>query len=247
MRSRSGRRRPHVTPDAVVAAAMKLLDEGGMEAVTFRAVAKDLGVQAPALYWHFLNKRDLMDDLAQAILVEGGVNALQPPAKASEWQEWLATMARTVRAALVAHRDGGRVVAGASFFRARSLARLVIVASDVLRDAGFGLLESSLSAATVIDYVWGFVIEEQEGTGPEKPDAEFAAKLKSQSGEFFGEVFGVDPRLAHLSGQMIEERKKYSDDDLFEWGLQTILDGLSLAKKTRRAPARTSRARSSVA
>ncbi len=215
-------------------AALEILDREGIDGVTFRAVAQRLGVKAPALYWHFVNKRDLMDDLAQSILVGGGVDAISRPPRSSEWRPWLARSARTLRSALIAHRDGGRVVAGASFFRARALARLTLLSAEVLREAGFGLLEAGLAASTVIDYVWGFVIEEQEGVGP-SPERVHAA-IRSRGADLVREMFGVDPVLARYAHAMVEERKRHGDDTLFEWGLQVILDGLVQAKRSKRGP-----------
>jgi len=120
---------------------MGILDQEGAEGVTFRAVAQKLGVRPPALYWHFVNKRDLMDDLAQSILVGGGVDAIPRPPEPSDWRPWLAQSAQTLRAALIAHRDGGRVVAGASLGRAKALARLALQSAEVLRQAGFGVFD----------------------------------------------------------------------------------------------------------
>ncbi len=239
MRQRTVRERPNVSPERVVQTALQLLDAEGIEGVTFRAVAKKLGIQPPALYWHFVNKRDLMDDLAQAILVAGGVDSIQPPENPSEWKEWLGQSARILREALVAHRDGGRIVAGASFFRAKALARFAVVSTGVLKDGGFGLAEASLATATVVDYVWGFVIEEQEGEGPGSPGpsakgADRAAILAERS---ILESFDSDPPLARLLREAMQERSKLSDGQMFDWGLRVILEGLASAKKTGRRAA----------
>jgi len=47
--------------DLVVNTALKLLDEVGLDGLTLRKLAAELGVQAPALYWHFKNKQALLD------------------------------------------------------------------------------------------------------------------------------------------------------------------------------------------
>lgn len=239
MRQRSVRKRPNVSPEVVVRTALELLDAEGMEGVTFRAVAKKLGIQPPALYWHFVNKRDLLDDLAQAILVEGGVDAIQPPKNPSEWKEWLDQSANTLRKALVAHRDGGRVVAGATFGRAKALARFTLVSTKVLKEGGFGLLEASLATTTIVDYVWGYVIEEQAGRGPE-PSGATSARAKGTprlAEKFPGEALGVDSSVAHLFRDAMKEIRKLNEVQLFDWGLQAILKGLTWAKKSGRRAA----------
>ena len=53
-------------PNTVIRAALDLLNEVGVDGLTTRKLAERLGVQQPALYWHFRNKRALLDALAEA-------------------------------------------------------------------------------------------------------------------------------------------------------------------------------------
>ena len=53
----------------VIAAALELLNEVGMDSLTTRKLAERLKVQQPALYWHFQNKRALLDALAEAMRI----------------------------------------------------------------------------------------------------------------------------------------------------------------------------------
>lgn len=48
----------------VVDTALRLLNEVGLDGLTLRGIAKELNVQAPALYWHFKNKQELLDEMA---------------------------------------------------------------------------------------------------------------------------------------------------------------------------------------
>ena len=57
-----------VTRDAVVEVAAHLLREQGLEGVTFRKIAAELGVSAPTLYWHVASKRELLDLLAEHLV-----------------------------------------------------------------------------------------------------------------------------------------------------------------------------------
>ncbi|MBY6270109.1 TetR family transcriptional regulator, partial [Parageobacillus thermoglucosidasius] len=47
--------------EQIIEEALQLLNESGLEGVTLRKLAKRLGVQAPALYWHFNNKAALVN------------------------------------------------------------------------------------------------------------------------------------------------------------------------------------------
>lgn len=93
---------------AVVQEALNLLNEVGVEGLTTRRLAKALGVQGPALYWHFKNKQELLDDMAQAIIRD----AYGPISPGRDWAEWLAEGARRVRRAMLSYRDGARILAG---------------------------------------------------------------------------------------------------------------------------------------
>jgi len=222
---------PHIEPEAVVRAALEILDAEGLERVTMRKISSKLGVQAPALYWHFKDKRDIIDDMAQAILVQGGLEDIKRPRDPAAWAEWLKETAHAVRRAMVSHRDGGRVVAGASF-RAKTLAKLAILTTRVLNEAGFDLLHASLATGTTFDYVWGFVIEEQAGEGPEPEPA-------PPQGQEVAFPFGLDLMDANLMDAIMTERDKLTATEKFEWGLRAIVSGLKSALADRKKKIKT--------
>src|ERR1700760_3630975 len=56
-----------VTRERIVAVALELLDEGGLDGLTLRRLADRLGIRAPTLYWHVRNKRELLDLLAAGV------------------------------------------------------------------------------------------------------------------------------------------------------------------------------------
>jgi TetR/AcrR family tetracycline transcriptional repressor len=103
--------RSPVTRAAIVDAALDLLGEGGLEAVSFRRIAGRLGVSGPTLYWHIANKRELMDLMAEALVRRAGSRAAEP-APGQPWWEWLRGHAQNMFEALVATRDAPRVLAG---------------------------------------------------------------------------------------------------------------------------------------
>ena len=100
-----------VTRVAVVDAALALLAEGGLEAVSFRRIAKQLGVAGPTLYWHVENKRQLMDLMADELVRRTG-RVYDGPEHGQSWWEWLRADAQRMFDALIATRDAPRVLAG---------------------------------------------------------------------------------------------------------------------------------------
>ncbi|MEU5027613.1 TetR/AcrR family transcriptional regulator C-terminal domain-containing protein [Streptomyces milbemycinicus] len=92
---------------AVVTAALELLDDVGLDRLTMRGVGARLGVQLNTVYWHASSKPRLLELMADAML-EGCADAPLPEA----WDERAHTLVRRYRAALLARRDGARLVAG---------------------------------------------------------------------------------------------------------------------------------------
>ncbi|WP_128376398.1 TetR/AcrR family transcriptional regulator C-terminal domain-containing protein [Streptomyces cavernae] len=99
--------RTRLTPAAVVDAAMRLLDEKGLEAVTTRAVADRLGVRMNTVLWHIKSKNRLLELMADAVVGTIGYDGLPalPRDRARE-------LMRRYRKALLAHRDGAALVTG---------------------------------------------------------------------------------------------------------------------------------------
>ena len=146
-----------------VATAMRLLDEDGLDRLTVRRLATELGVKAPALYWHFASKRALLDHLAD-VLVTPVLAELPDPD--TPWLTWLDGAATALRAALLAHRDGGRVAIGADPRVARALGEFVERCVGVLHRAGFSLADATRSAGVLLQFVLGRTVEEQARPGP---------------------------------------------------------------------------------
>jgi TetR/AcrR family tetracycline transcriptional repressor len=197
-------------PDAVVRAALEVLDETGLDGLSIRGIAQRLGVQGPALYWHFRNKQALLDEMAEAML---GAHAgeLKPPAEDQHWRDWLAHSARWLRQALLSHRDGARVFAGTTLPSELTFLWMLDMMVSVLHAAGFAWVAALRAAGTVYVYVVGSTIEEQAMPPP--------AALEQLEGEFqFGARY---PSLAAAFAEF-----EFDADSGFEHGLGLILAGL---------------------
>jgi len=139
----------------IVREAVALLDADGLEHVTLRKLAARLGVQAPTLYWHLPNKAALITAIAEEVLTPLPV----PPPPAGRWQDWLIDLAQRLRAALLAHPDGARVIAAAQL--SRNMAAVSEIAMSTLVAHGLPLREARLRVLTVERFTIGYVLEEQ--------------------------------------------------------------------------------------
>jgi TetR/AcrR family transcriptional regulator, tetracycline repressor protein len=95
---------------AIVAAAIDLLNEVGIDALSTRQLAQRLGVQQPALYWHFRSKRDLLNAMNAEMLRRW--HTCLAPEPGQSWQAFVRANAISFRRALLSVRDGARVHAG---------------------------------------------------------------------------------------------------------------------------------------
>jgi AcrR family transcriptional regulator len=95
------RRREPITQEAIVDTAMRVLDQEGLDGLSMRRVAEELGTGAASLYWHVGSKDGLLDLLFDRVIGEQQV----PDPEPERWQEQLKEVARTMRATILSHRD----------------------------------------------------------------------------------------------------------------------------------------------
>src|SRR5580658_1448383 len=91
--------------------AFSILNDTGVEGLTLRRLAARLGVQAPAIYWHFKNKQELLDEMATQVFREAVDEA--PPFDASQgWQDWALMYCLGLRRTLLRYREGAKMYSG---------------------------------------------------------------------------------------------------------------------------------------
>ncbi|MET8294589.1 TetR/AcrR family transcriptional regulator C-terminal domain-containing protein [Streptomyces sp. NPDC005180] len=153
------RRSPKLDKKQAVDASLRLLNEVGLDGLSLRAIAKELDVQAPALYWHFKNKQELLDEMATEMYRRMTADS-SPDAPALSWQDRLLTVSRGLRSALLRYRDGAKVFSGSRFTGTEHAAGLEATLR-VLTEAGFTLPQAVRATTTAYFFTLGFVTEEQ--------------------------------------------------------------------------------------
>ena len=199
-------RRHRLEPDVVVRAALEVLDQGGLDGLSIRAIADRLGVRGPALYWHFRNKQALLDQMAEAMLADRAVD-LVLPTESESWWDWLAQTARWLRRALLSHRDGARVFAGTTLPSEPTFLRMLDLVVAVLHGAGFAWGDALRAAMSIYVYVEGWTIEEQAMPAPEAiaPAEEFldVAELPALRAAFADFELDADRGFEHGLGLIL--------------------------------------------
>ncbi|MEV6310503.1 TetR/AcrR family transcriptional regulator C-terminal domain-containing protein [Streptomyces sp. NPDC051840] len=143
----------------VADAGLRLLNDVGLDGLTLRAIARELDVKAPALYWHFKDKQALLDEMATVMyrrMLEGELPGPAP----STWQEQMVAYQSALRRALLRYRDGAKVYSGARFTGTDHADGLEAHLRTMV-DAGFELWQAVRAGTTANAYTMGFVTEEQ--------------------------------------------------------------------------------------
>jgi TetR/AcrR family transcriptional regulator, tetracycline repressor protein len=215
-----------IAKDQIVDAALELLNEVGIDHLTTRKLAERLGVQQPALYWHFRSKSVLLDAINEAMIERYHEHAVPMPGET--WDEFTLANARSIRRALLAVRDGARLNAGTrptprQFADAERWLELCV-------DAGFSAEEALTISISVARYVVGFVLEEQgEREIEEDEDQHSEAGPMRQIAKF--------PLLTEAVRPLMAGSGTINTEGMFEGGLSYLIAGirLSLAGRKKKA------------
>jgi len=221
--SKSQRRAP-LSRERVLNAAIGLADEGGIESLTMRKLAGELGVEAMSLYNHVANKDDLVDGIVDLVVSEIDLPSAQ------DWEVAIREYAISAHEALLRHPWACTLVMSATTTRTPRTARVRYMEWLLrqLREAGFSP-ELTYHAYHALDgHILGFTLWQlghsagaKQLGGPQEV-ADFAAT-------FLRELRAGDyPFLAEHVEQHLAAPSEDSGRG-FEFGLGLILDGLKRA------------------
>lgn len=202
-------RKPAITREQLLAAAMAFVDQRGLEALSLRTLAPHTGVSHTAMYTHFPSKADMVNALAASVLAEvlsTDLSGLSTP------REMLTVMAHAIRDGLLKHPN----LVPAYLTSAGMSEETGVITSGVI-----GLLESAglegrnavVTYQALESFVFGFVIYEV-GTDPDylevrreryravgHPEATKAAASNAAMRRTNDEAFAVGfERLLNASG-----------------------------------------------
>jgi AcrR family transcriptional regulator len=195
-------RQPVLSRQRIVEVATTILDKEGLDALSTRRLARELGVRAPSLYNHFATKDEILDAVADAIISQVDLRMFGK----GEWATALTEWARTYRRALAAHPNAVPFLAHGPALRPAALA---------LADAVYGALVEAgwpPSYATRIGAAMRYFVA--------------GSSLGS-----FALGFPDDPsvyarRYPHLrDAHRLREHRQRVDDGAFELGLTTLVRG----------------------
>jgi AcrR family transcriptional regulator len=217
--------RATLTKERVVRAAVELAQRDGIESLSMRKLADELGAGAMSLYHYVPNKEELLDGMVDVVFAE-----IELPPTGVEWRAAMRTRALSTRQVLRRHRwavglmESRRSPGPASF-------RLHDAVLGCLREGGFSV-EQTVQAYSVLDaYIYGFALQEKnvpfedaEGAAAvaQEQSQQFDAQAAAEQTAALAEEF---PYLAEVVAGYVA-RVGFDFATEFEHGLDLVLDAL---------------------
>jgi AcrR family transcriptional regulator len=220
-RQRQPKKAPRVAldRDSIVDAALAVLDRDGLDGLTMRRVAQQLGAGAGAIYWHVANKEELLQLLIDRVMSEIDLPEPEP----ARWQEQLKELGREVRRVFRGHRDVARITLGRIPI-GPNLVRIVEWQLSLLRAAGVPDRNAALAGDLFGLYVGAFVYEESlpfaSPAGDDASPHEIVAMVHDYFASLPADRF---PHTVALAGELTTG----GPDERFEFGLEILVRGLA--------------------
>lgn len=208
----AARRRAPLSRDRVLRAAIRLADDGGLDALSMRKLGQELRVEAMSLYRHVADKDDILDGIADMITAE-----FEAPAADGDWKSAIRRSVISAHEVLLRHPWASSVIESR---RIAGPARLRYLDAFIGRLSGAGFpMPKVIRAIMALDsHTYGFVLQELAWPfgvedAPAAADA-FAERLPA--GEYPNVLALAEMVATAQHGVPVE----------FEFGLDLILDGL---------------------
>jgi AcrR family transcriptional regulator len=210
---RDEERRARLTRQRVIEAAIGLADREGIDAVSMRRLASELGVEAMALYTHVRNKDDLLDGMVDTL-----IGRIPIDVRGDGWRASLRQLVMGARGVLLDHRWAPPVIESRTF-AGLAVPRYFNAVAGILREGGFTLERTHHALHILGSRVLGFTQELFDDSDEADPQAVEA---------FAAEVADTLPYVAELALAATHSGSLGAcDDDVeFAFALDFILDGL---------------------
>lgn len=221
------RRRALLNRDRVLHAAVTLADQAGIDAVSMRNLAQELGVVPMALYKHVANKDELIDGMVDVVVGE-----IDPPVPDTDWQSAVRQRIISAREALLRHPWAFRVIASRT-----SPTPAVLGYTDsiigMFRAGGFSVELTHHVMHALGRRMWGFTWELFDDSPSLDAEAHEATRR---------ELAGRYPHIAEVAMTVAHDgasasRTRCDEQFEFEFALDLLLDGFERLRQQRWTPA----------
>jgi AcrR family transcriptional regulator len=208
-------RRAPLSRDRVLRAAVALADKAGIDSLSMRRLAEELGVVPMALYKHVANKEELLDGMIDAVVGE-----IDPPVAGASWKSAVRQRILSARRALLRHPWASRVMESKNNPTPVVLAYMDSMIG-LFRAGGFSVNLTHHVMHTIGSRVLGFTQELFNDSSTVDP--EVAAVMMRELGPKFPNVLAIATAASHEEASVVGPG---CDDQFeFEFALDLLLDG----------------------
>jgi AcrR family transcriptional regulator len=212
----------------IVRAAIQIADRDGLDALTMRRVAQQLGAGTMSLYWYVRSKDELIE------LMRDEVAGEQTLRQASgDWRADLARFARDTRASFLRHPWLASVLVGLPPIGPNSL-RQDELALEIVGGLGVDFRTQMAIPAAVHCFVTGYVLRELDEQEVQRRTGASEQEWRASVAPYLEQVLasGQYPNLQRV----LADGGEQDADEAFEFTLELVLDGIAarLPKRRRR-------------
>jgi len=208
--------------ERILRTAVALADEGGVESLSMRKIALELGVVPMALYKHVANKDELLDGLVDVVIRE-----IDPPLPDAEWKSTIRDRVLSARRALLRHPWASQVIESRT-----DPTPAVIEYMDsmigIFRGGGFSIDVTHHAMHAMGSRLLGFSQELFEDSADDDPEAQ--AMMLQWMADRYPNITEVVEAISHDDASVVGSG---CDDQFeFEFALDLMLDGLERLRTT---------------
>ncbi len=212
-RKREGEPFETVSRERVLRAAVALVDERGIEALTMRDLAGRLGIEAASLYNHVSGKDDLLLGMADLVIAE-----IDLPSEGTGWREAMRRRAMSARQLFARHPWAAALIDTRMQAQPSGLAYADRVLGTLLR-AGLSPAVAGNAFLVLDSYIYGYerqrsILARDDGGDSTDTAQEVADAIEP----------GAFPALMQVAAAYAEE--PFDEDAGFAFGLDLLLDGI---------------------
>jgi AcrR family transcriptional regulator len=216
----SAKPRIPLTRERVLRGAVNLADKGGIDSVTMRGLAQELGVEAMSLYNHVANKEDILDGIVDLVVskINDVVDEIEAPS--GDWKTAMRQRILSARSILLRHPWAPGVIESRTNM-SPPMFRYFDSLIGLLREAGFSTDLTHHAMHALGSRALGFT-QELYDDSQELGDEEMVILVKQMAGQY--------PHIAAMVQEISHDADTtlgWCDDQVeFEFALDLILDGL---------------------
>jgi AcrR family transcriptional regulator len=222
--AQGSRRRASHSLEAVVTEAVRLLDEAGEPALTFRALAERLGGGVASIYWYVASKDELLDRASDHVLA-GVLDDTERFTRGEDPIEDLRSIAVTFFGAIA-----DRPWLGAYFMRDTGTQPNGLLLYERLGQQVMRLGLTPRQSFHAVSAILGFVIGTAADLGQQPPQEVVDGRVgrDEHMARFVDQWRSLDPETFPFVHHIVDEFAEHDDADQFRAGLDLLLAGLRL-------------------